>query len=365
MSKSSAAELAGVADPPDAIRVNPSVLTVLGTYKCTAACENCCFGSNPYLTKRLDLDDILGFIADGARYPECELVVFSGGECFLLRDDLVSAVAYATELGLRTRCVTNGYWAKSLAHGRRRLQQLREAGLEELNISTGDFHQEWVAQETVVNAACLSVELGMKATVVMCEVREGRRVTGDRLLADERLRRLGADPESNFKLVESPWMPMEPDETIAQSPDLLLSRRTLHLRKGCDSVLRTAVLTPDREYGFCCGLSRERIPELNTPWEPGAIDDLVDEAGRDFLKIWLFVDGPERILAWAASKNPEIEWENRYAHHCHACLAMFSDPRVRGAIRDHYRERVDDVLSRYVVRLRTAEAAGHDFAAIG
>src|SRR2546421_2475345 len=100
-----------VAAPYAGLMIEPEILTILGTYKCTAACENCCFDSNPYLTKRLDLDRIIGFIDEGARFPSCKIVVFSGGECFLLRDDLNKAVARATSLGLSTRCVTNGYWA--------------------------------------------------------------------------------------------------------------------------------------------------------------------------------------------------------------------------------------------------------------
>jgi hypothetical protein len=82
---------------------------------------------------------------------------------------------------------------------------------------------------------------------------------------------------------------------------------------------------------------------------------VLQEAGRDFIKIWLFVDGPERILAWAASKNQAIQWENRYSHHCHACLALFENAEVRRTILEHYRERVDDVLLRYNVRLREQE----------
>lgn len=347
---------------PHTIRVNPRVLTILGTYKCTAACENCCFGSNPYLTKRLGLDDILAFISEGAETSSLELVVFSGGECFLLRDDLVAAVAHATDLGLKTRCVTNGYWAKSIDHGRKRLSELREAGLSELNISTGDFHQEWVAQKTVINAACLAVEMEMENTLIVVEFREGRRVKAERLLEDERIRGLQEDPNSNFRLIESPWMPMELDDHIDYDEAVLLNRRTLHLREGCDNILHTAVVTPDRNYGFCCGLSRERIPELNAAWEPGMTQGLIEGAGADFIKIWLFVDGPERILAWAAEKDPQIDWENRYAHHCHACLALFSDPRVREAVRAHYQERIDDVLARYVIKLRSEEATGHDFA---
>lgn len=346
-----------------ALLVQPEIVTILGTYKCTAACKNCCFDSNPYLTKRLDLTDILAFIDQAACYPQCQLVVFSGGECFLLRDDLVTAVRYATSLGLATRCVTNGYWAKRLAHGRRRLSALVDAGLKELNISTGDYHQRWVAQEAVVNAACLSVELGLASTVVMVELQQERRVTADSVAADARIQALLAEDSARFRLIESPWMPMNSQEQIGQSDDHLLSRRTLHMRSGCQSVLRTVVITPERRFGFCCGLTREKIPELNASWDGGAFDGLIEAGSRDFMKIWLYVDGPERILAWAASKNPRIDWEDRYAHHCHACLALYADPIVRETIRVHHAERIDDVVARYVARLRVEQGRTHDLMA--
>lgn len=82
------------------------------------------------------------------------------------------------------------------------------------------------------------------------------------------------------------------------------------------------VVTPQRRLGFCCGLAREKISELNTDSVPGTFGDLVEAGGSDFLKIWLWVDGPDRIMAWAASKDPCIEWENRYSHHCQTCLAL-------------------------------------------
>jgi hypothetical protein len=356
--------VAAAQPPPTKLFVQPEILTILGTYKCTAACENCCFGSNPFLTKRLDLSEILAFIDEGASYPECKIVVFSGGECFLLGDDLVAAVAHATSLGLATRCVTNGYWAKRMAHGRKRLGALTDAGLKELNVSTGDYHQRWVPEETVANAACLGVEAGLQETLVVVELQKKRGVTADGFATrNPRIRALLEDPARRFRMIESPWMPMSLDDRIEQDDERFINRRNVHLRSGCDSIFRTAVLTPDSNYGFCCGLSREQIPELNAPWSSGATDDLLDRGSRDFMKIWLYVDGPERILAWAASKDARIDWENRYAHHCHACLALFADPLVRQAINRHYRERVQDVVLRYVMRLRTEQANGHDFAA--
>ena len=336
--------------------IHPKMLTILGTYKCTARCKNCCFDSNPWLTQRLSLDNILSFIHEGSQYSSVESVVFSGGECFLLGDDLVRAVEFATCKGLKTRCVTNGYWAKSLSHGRKRLQQLQNAGLCELNISTGDFHQQWVSEEAVVNAASLGVDLNLESTVIVVELQKERRVTIERLLENPRLRTLYQNrARYHFHMIESPWMPMDARETIDQPAGRLLTRENVHLRHGCDSILSTIVVTPTKEIGFCCGLSRELIPELNKEWAENSLSELLAEAGKDFMKIWLFVDGPERILAWAAGKDPKIDWEGRYAHHCHACLALFRDPLVRKSIAENYRERVDDVLMRYSVLLRYQE----------
>jgi hypothetical protein len=300
----------------------------------------------------LDLAEILSFIDEGARYAACKLVVFSGGECFLLGDDLVTAVGHATRLGLSTRCVTNGYWAKSLDRGRQKLEALRHAGLGELNVSTGDYHQKFVNEETAVNAACLSVELGMKHTLIMVELQKARRVTAAGIAGNPRIRKLLTEHQSRFRIIESPWMPVNYQERIEQDDAQMLSRNNVHLRNGCASVFTTIVLTPDKKCGSCCGLTREQIPELNADWSGDSLDGLLGEWARDFMKIWLFVDGPERILSWAASKDRNIQWENRYSHHCHACLALFADPLVRDAIRAHYRERVDDVLMRYVVKLR-------------
>ena len=337
--------------------ISPRAITVLGTYRCTAECEDCCFDSNPRIKHRLSLESIVTFLEQTtASFPQIDTVVFSGGECFLLGDDLNVAIAKAATMGLAARCVTNGYWARSLDNGRKRLAGLRDAGLKELNISTGDFHQRWVSEETVVNAACLGVELGL-ATVVVVELRSGSSVTAQGLI--ERNPALAERLGDKFDVIESPWMPMDAERSIPQRSDQLVDRRNVHLRGGCKSIFTTLVLTPAERVGLCCGLSRERIPELNVAWDRSTpLTDLLTSAASDFLKIAIFVDGPERVLAWAASKNPNIDWEGRYSHHCHACLRVYSDPEVRATIAAHYRERVEDVLMRYSVLLRQQEMLG-------
>lgn len=340
---------------PGRLRLHPHTLTILATYRCTAACRHCCFDSSPRLRRRLKLEEILGFINEGARSPALQLVAFSGGECFLLGADLERAITFATSLGLRTRCVTNGYWAKTPEAARARLRPLHRAGLREINVSTGDFHQQFVTHQAVVNAATASVDVGMEHTVIMIELQKTRRVTRESFVQDDRIQELCR--RGVLEIIESPWMPMDHAKTIAQPEGELLNRNNLHHRGGCPSVLTTLVITPERRLGYCCGLTRELIPSLNGSWQEGALDHLVEEGGQDFMKIWLHVDGPERILAWAASKDARIQWEDRYAHSCHACLALFRDPVVRAAIQHHYQERVIDVLMRYTMELRTLEAA--------
>jgi MoaA/NifB/PqqE/SkfB family radical SAM enzyme len=107
----------------------PTTLTILPTYNCTAACENCCFGSHPGITERVPLDRILAYIDQAATVESMRLIVFSGGECFTLGDDLVAAVARATGHGLATRCVTNAYWASTEERALERLGALAAAGL--------------------------------------------------------------------------------------------------------------------------------------------------------------------------------------------------------------------------------------------
>lgn len=67
-------------------------------------------------------------------------------------------------------------------------------------------------------------------------------------------------------------------------------------------------------------------------------------AGEDFLKRWIRVEGPERILAWATTHNPDLRWEDMYAHRCQACLRLYQDPVVRQTIRDRHQEKVADVV---------------------
>ena len=170
--------------------IEPHTLTILCTYQCTAACKQCCFESSPKVLGRLSRQAIFDRISEARReFPTLRLVVFSGGEATILKQDLFDAIAHCTDLALLTRIVSNASWGKTSAAAGRTAKALSDAGLRELNISTGKDHQEWVPAESVIKAAEAAVDQGIH-TLITVEVDDEQ---ASRLIAisrDERIKRM-------------------------------------------------------------------------------------------------------------------------------------------------------------------------------
>ena len=142
--------------------LKPKIVVFLTTFKCTAACENCCFQCGPKIDKRMTLTEMKKYLDLCLKeYPSIKMLVFSGGECTLLKQDLLEMISYAYSKGLSTRIVTNGWWAKSYKIATEKIKILKEAGLNEINFSTGDDHQEWIPFRNVRNAAVAAYRNGL------------------------------------------------------------------------------------------------------------------------------------------------------------------------------------------------------------
>jgi hypothetical protein len=332
--------------------LGPNCITILPTYQCTAACTNCCFGSHPWVKGRIPQAEILRYIHEAASIPTIKLVVFSGGESFLLKGDLEEALSLATSLGLSTRCVTNAWWAVSRASAREFLAPYVAAGLADLRISAGDNHQVYIPLARVLYAARAAYDHAIDV-VVTVEYTIERSITAETLRGDPLFSEIFSEQETARLLIrESPWLPMDTDNAPLGAIDLdtVLNSHNAASRSGCRSILTTLVATPQQELYACCGLTFQQTPELRLGLlSEKSMPNMYRDATEDFLKIWLAVDGPEKILAWAASYDPSLEWENRFIHQCGACRFMYRDEKVRRVIRDHAAEVVPDVLLRFEI----------------
>lgn len=322
----------------------PKTLSIMPTWRCTAACTDCGTLSTPRVKTALDHATVLSAIRQA---PEggYSVVVFTGGEPTLAGDFLLEAISYARALNLSTRVVTNAHWAVDANRAKTITDRFRTAGLDEINYSTGDQHVRFVPVTRVLTAIDAAVRSGL-SVAVMIETRAERSVTRDAIVESPEYRALLREfPTVHVSVHESPWMPLDPLRTDRYASGHTANRHNVSLRSGCDSVLSTTTLQADGTIGACCGIGMRLIPELQV----GHIDQMTlseaDEgARRDFLKRWIRVEGPERILAWAATKDASIQWEDYYAHRCQACIRLYTDDRIRQVIREHHKEKVPDVV---------------------
>ena len=337
--------------------VFPRTITFLVTYQCTAACTQCCFECSPGIKGHIPIDRILKYIDEvHSSFPTLDLIVFSGGECFLLGENLITAVSYAHSKGLSVRCVTNGYWGRLPARTDQWMSRLKKAGLTELNISTGDEHQQYVPFSSIVNAAWSAVENGIR-TLVLVETGFGTRFTVEDALKNKRIMELcQRHPNRHlFHIVSNTWIPFhysnfEDSMFVGYRPKAMSTVE----ERGCSQIFETIAITPHEKVAACCGLTMEHIPELKLGDLTGNHGDSIKEMFNcqfdDFLKMWIYVDGPKKILR---TITEELGWmlQNEIVHPCQACAILHQYPVFKEYLAKRYQKWVSDVILKFSVRV--------------
>lgn len=316
--------------PPPGVHRGGKTLSVMPTYRCNAACRDCGTFSNPDQRIHLAEETIRAAIDEAVTLGFAN-VVFTGGEPTLRWPSLLRCLRYVAGR-LPTRIVTNAVWAVSVDKAEARLRTLRDAGLDEINFSTGDEHVRFVPVERVVNAMIACNRIGM-VFHTMVERRRGAGVTKQALLRDPRLAAAFERPSVPLRIEESPWMPVDPAAVAAYPPGDAITEANVQACRGCDSVLQTYVLQADGVIGACCGLGMRTTPELHAGRAQGEgfLRRAVTEAEADLVKLALRYIGPEKLLRLAAARDPGIRWEGLYAHRCQSCMRLYKDPRVVAA----------------------------------
>ena len=152
-------------------------LALYFTLTCNARCDHCITEAGPRVRRKMTLADARAVVAAIARTPQLDGIVFTGGESFLHRDELLELVRDCTAAGLKSEVVTNGFWATSRGAARAAIAPFRAAGLGMVRLSIDRFHLPYVAPERVHTALAALADEGYERHVT-CVVDECTRVGG-------------------------------------------------------------------------------------------------------------------------------------------------------------------------------------------
>jgi hypothetical protein len=330
-------------------------LTLMLTYRCNAQCQDCGTFSSPHDKNDISLEAALS-VLDWAKDCRMSRVVFTGGEATLRWDDLIKCISHARTLGMATRLVTNGQWAATRKDAESGITELINAGLGEINFSTGDEHIRFIPLDHILNGIAASIRAHL-ITALMFEFRLESKVNELELL--EKIQALASPKiiQEYFIFLRSPWMPIRPDDIERYPEGVYANKNNIALRQGCESALSDYTVQGSGRIAACCGLGMRSVPELQVgnvtmPAETdNPLSTAIREAENDLFLYAIHKIGPEKILAWAAGKDSSIVWENMYAHRCQACMRLYKDPRVKQVIVDHMQELIADVIyGGYVLR---------------
>lgn len=146
--------------------VRPFELGLMFTHRCPIACRHCGIESGPHNRTAMPLPLARRVIEEAASLdPRPSTIVFTGGEAMMYPAVLEELLALCCDLGLSTRVVTNGFWARDPAKARRLLHRLRIAGLDSLNFSADRYHLEFLPAETFRNAIAVAFDVGFLVVV--------------------------------------------------------------------------------------------------------------------------------------------------------------------------------------------------------
>jgi organic radical activating enzyme len=300
----------------------PFRVGLLLTERCDIACAHCWLGPSANGAD-MSLDEAQSYIEQASRIPSVEWISFTGGEPFLLPGLLNELVGYASAKGLRTECVTNCSWAETQEKTEESLKTLKEAGLDVVNISADDFHQEFIPLENVRNCFEAAKSLGLK-TVIMSAAQAG----GTHRLA-EIINRLGPaeirtprDQDTTEGLsaiaVETGFIPAGRASKLPRDKWLVGESQT---EGPCRLVLRDIGITPGGELLACCSaagfLAKGRLGSLVGT----GIQQRLDDAGEQPLFNILSEQGPSSL-----ADSLGIHWRDEFVSRCHLCHEVLKDP---------------------------------------
>lgn len=331
-------------------------LSMQVTYQCNIECKHCGPYCSPHESDWMTLDEMKDLIQQAGELGTYN-VVFTGGEPTLLRKKLNTLLRFIRDETpiASTRMVTNGKWAKTYDTAYRKLKEWKAAGLVELNVSCGEFHQEFVPVDRVVNAYCAARDLDY-TTVLLGGVfkKEGkskyppevykkaiRVATGEEPLP---LELMSPYVSKCHGMVTGTAMDYGRGAKYIQKEDMILQSED-EIPSMCSDVLTAITVHPNGNTTACCGIMVRQESLLNIgDWRIERLRPMLEKAHQDVILNWIRYLGLKDMKRWLRAKDPDLQFRNEYACICDLCAEIVYNRRCQELLIEHGHERADDIV---------------------
>lgn len=311
----------------------PNCITLITTYRCNAACQECCFGCRADRGRTMTLEEMKHYVDICLEtYPESiRYLSLTGGECFLLGDDLDEIVKYGAGKGLPVALLTNGYWGTTYGEALERMTRLKSEGLTSIGFSVGDNHNHIIPLRNSRNAAVASARLGYKVGFRMETPMFEKCNVYEKLKKDAAFMRL-----VELKKIELTfWGWQEYNNETIHGKMYPWHHRPHEKSRPCEHLFKEIIITPYGDVMACCGIGNSRNPymRLGNVWnEP--IKTVYERSFCDTLKVWIHYEGAQAILQYVYD-NSDIKF-HKWGNNCEACIELFENPKILPFLREHY-----------------------------
>jgi hypothetical protein len=139
-------------------------------------------------------------------------------------------------------------------------------------------------------------------------------------------------------------VPVQEDMHLIADQEILYPDTDAHWKEPCSSILQRVVITPKKELAICCGMIPRTVQEVffGTLWET-SLEELIVAAHQDLIVNWLAFEGPYGLLRFIRSKQPDIEFRERYVNNCHLCSEILTREDCRRVLAEHGREKILEI----------------------
>ena len=296
------------------------------------------------------------------------VVVFSGGESTLLGEDLLKALRLCKQHGVITRLVTNAFWATSPEAAYAKLKELRDAGLDEVNISTDDYHLPYISLQKVRFAFDAARKIDFMSLVLCNAYGPQSWLTPERINkefgeGDEMHRRFDANgarvdverQEGRTMVMLSNGVSMQLGRGVQGLDESeVLQHANTHIDEigeqigGCPWAVRSAAISAKGHFVSCCGFEVEDNQILDYgDLNKHSLAELMDRADNDLITNMIAIIGPVKLKQLLQQIAPdEVSFPRKsYRGYCEVCEDLVSIKQNREALYKYQSHFVEAIVA--------------------